>query len=610
MSKDARKALMIAKGQVSNGYLPPGHPERGQNFKDWFGGSHVVDENGAPKRVYHGTNADIATFLKDKRGSSTGAKSAALGHWFTSDPEVATSYAHHSALSAPVHDLVKKSEMAEKRKDWDGSHNYIAQAEALEKELNDPANRMRGQNLIPAYLSLKNPHIIDAGGEVYSALENGITSQIQRAKLRGNDGVIIKNLDDAAGFSNRPADHYLVFDPTQIKSATGNNGQYDPSNPDITKAEGGEVDVQYDNPGGNWLKHQRENAEATVQKRGNIGAAGALTAWSKPVHVDPAKLSKIPGSMNERPEPGNAKYDALHKSMSAEGYSNKSPLLVGINHRGEPHIIEGNNRAAVARDLGVKSIPVEFRWFAGGEQADGFKPEHIKSLMPDIAKAEGGAVEETVPEAPHTLESQLQAFLQGKRKAVLYTHDEPELPKGAGRLETAHGVFHYNPALIDEPAIKDAVAGDRINDVLGIGPYSKRDVLNRVVHGESPLAVVGRDAGGREVLSAAGTDKTAPEQAAAIAPQLPPGGQVSAESPANVLFERIAAMRSPEQGNKDTRKALMVSKARGGSAEAAQAIPQAKGTPQQIEQALKLTSNSGATLPAAVFLARQHQRRD
>ena len=46
------------------------------------------------------------------------------------------------------------------------------------------------------------------------------------------------------------------------------------------------------------------------------------------------------------------------------------------------------------------------------------------------------------------------------------------------------------------------------------------------------------------------------------------------------------------------------------AAEAAKAIPQAKGTPQQIEQALKLTSKSGATLPAAVFLARQHQRRD
>jgi len=195
---------------------------------------------------------------------------------------------------------------------------------------------------------------------------------------------------------------------------------------------------------------------------------------------------------------------------------------------------------------------------AKGPVSSGYLPSR------HIIKAEGGAVEETVPEAPHTLESQLQAFLQGKRKAVLYTHEEPALPEGASRVETQHGVFHYNPALIDERSIKAAVSGDRINEILGYGPYSTRDVLNRVAQGESPLAVVGRDAGGREVLSAAGTDKTAHEQAAAIAPQLPPGGQVHIESPANVLSERIAALRTPEQGNKDARKALMIAKAEGG----------------------------------------------
>ena len=172
---------------------------------------------------------------------------------------------------------------------------------------------------------------------------------------------------------------------------------------------------------------------------------------------------------------------------------------------------------------------------AKGQVSNGYLPSR------HITKAEGGEAEQTIPEAPHTLAMQLQAFLHGKRKAVLYTHDEPELPKGAGRLETAHGVFHYNPALIDEHAIKSAVAGDRINDVLGYGPYSKKEVLNRVAQGESPLAVVGRDAGGREVLSAAGTDKTAHEQAASIAPQLPPGGQVHVENPAQVISERIAA---------------------------------------------------------------------
>jgi hypothetical protein len=233
------------------------------------------------------------------------------------------------------------------------------------------------------------------------------------------------------------------------------------------------------------------------------------------------------------------------------------------------------------------------------------KPEITTEFQPygiSVAKAYGGGVEETVPEAPHTLAAQLQAFLQGKRRAVLYTHEEPALPEGAGRLETPHGVFHYNPALIDADAIKDAVAKDKINEVLGLGPYSKADIMERVASGEPGVAVVGRDAEGKEFLSATGTPGTFSEQAAAIAPQLPPGGQVRAENPANVLFERVMAARSPDQGGKDARKALMIAKAKGGgiedddapdreldksgfynaAAEAAKAIPQAKGTPQQM----------------------------
>jgi len=340
----------------------------------------------------------------------------------------------------------------------------------------------------------------------------------------------------------------------------------------LDRASGGEVDVRYDNPGGNWLKNQREDAEAVIKKHGNIGASGALTAWSKPVHVDPAKLSKIPGAMNERPEPGNPKYDDLYQSIKRGGFDNQKsgPVLVGINHRGEPHIIEGNNRAAVARDLGVKSVPAEFRWFAGGEQANGFKPEHIKSLMPDITKATGGYIHKAkgghihdhakavrqalmaakdapISESAKTLKTQQDMFLAGKRKAMLYTHQEPALPQGAARLVTQHGVFHYNPALIDKKAIEAAVANGRVNEILGLGPYSKTDVLYRVAKGEPLVGVIGRDAGGHEALSAVGTPSTAAEQAIAIGRQLPAGGNVGVEHPAKVLMERASSRGSEPQ---------------------------------------------------------------
>lgn len=54
-------------------------------------------------------------------------------------------------------------------------------------------------------------------------------------KKNGYDGLKYANEREGEGFS------YVPFDSTQIKSATGNKGTYDPTTPDITKAKGGEV---------------------------------------------------------------------------------------------------------------------------------------------------------------------------------------------------------------------------------------------------------------------------------------------------------------------------------------------------------------------------------
>jgi hypothetical protein len=39
-------------------------------------------------------------------------------------------------------------------------------------------------------------------------------------------------------FSDKPIE-FVAFKPTQIKSAIGNRGTYDPNDPDISKARGG-----------------------------------------------------------------------------------------------------------------------------------------------------------------------------------------------------------------------------------------------------------------------------------------------------------------------------------------------------------------------------------
>ena len=151
----------------------------------------------------------------------------------------------------------------------------------------------------------------------------------------------------------------------------------------------------------NWLPSKQKAAEEAVQKQGNIGTSGPITASTETVYVDPAKLAEIPGSMNEQPGPGNPKYDALIKSIGEEGFDPKEsgPLLVGINHRGEPYLMQGNNRAAAARDLGIGSVPVKFRWYAGGEDAGGFGPADITALV-SKTEATPEAIPPAAPAAP------------------------------------------------------------------------------------------------------------------------------------------------------------------------------------------------------------------
>lgn len=167
-------------------------------FKKWFGDSKVVDAEGKPLVVYHGTPdmrfmKDDATFRNRWSGSTEGA------HWFTPSQNVARTYA-------------------------------------------DPRRAFDYQNaeegIIPAYLSMKNPLEIDAEGAYWrDAQRRGKTSDvIAKAKEGGHDGVIIKNVKDDYnnGRGTKPTDTYVVFDSAQIKSAIGNNGNFDQNDQRIT----------------------------------------------------------------------------------------------------------------------------------------------------------------------------------------------------------------------------------------------------------------------------------------------------------------------------------------------------------------------------------------
>jgi hypothetical protein len=199
-------------------------------FRQWFGNSKVVDAQGKPLVVYHGTAESGLkgdAFNKDLLGSVTKSRSAKAGFFFVADKETARGYSR-VANEKPVADLIARSEAAERAGRWDLAHDLIAQAEKLEQESNPK------ENVIEAYLSIKNPFQFDAKGERFLDIQDAIHEAIKTAKSGDHDGIVLHNLIDNADWgSSRETDHWIAFESTQIKSANSNRGTFDPKDPRI-----------------------------------------------------------------------------------------------------------------------------------------------------------------------------------------------------------------------------------------------------------------------------------------------------------------------------------------------------------------------------------------
>lgn len=215
--------------------------DREQNFNRWFGNSVVKDSSGKPIVVYHGTNQPVNSFSKTRRGMATNASSAKKAYFFTDSSEVAEKYAR-SAGGVIRHNIAAYEKKAKAMKNEVDRLERIAHStgkwEAYEKAMEEwekfELDTMReddtlGQSIVPVYLRLENPLVHDFQHSMQGV--GGIDNLVKTAIKNGNDGVIFKNLIDPEPSSN----HYAVFKPSQIKSATGNNGDFNPNKADITK---------------------------------------------------------------------------------------------------------------------------------------------------------------------------------------------------------------------------------------------------------------------------------------------------------------------------------------------------------------------------------------
>jgi hypothetical protein len=208
---------------------------RTEAFKKWFKDSKVVDEDGKPLVVYHGTTGDFSTFDPARLGQTTDADSARAGFFFSDSPATASNYANAfegrktGELKRKQAEAERKAQRSGKRADWDAADELSRQYE--EAALAEGNNR-DGANVMPVFLSIQNPHVYDFAGKAWE--EDAFVRQIAVALAGGKDGVVFRNVKDDPVEKDRTGTVYVAFDPTQIKSAIGNRGTFDANNPNIT----------------------------------------------------------------------------------------------------------------------------------------------------------------------------------------------------------------------------------------------------------------------------------------------------------------------------------------------------------------------------------------
>jgi hypothetical protein len=155
---------------------------------------------------------------------------------------------------------------------------------------------------------------------------------------------------------------------------------------------------------------------------------------------------------------------------------------------------------------------------------------------------------QNLAESKKTLLAQQQQLVRGQRPAQMFPVDaegkvtnELPLPPEMARVATDRGVFHYNPALIDEATLLKLSQAGRENVPLGLGSQSKADVAARVAQGDPAVTVTERTPDGTEVKASVATLGTAGQTAAELEATKTPGNTVKKEPLGQVVAERTAA---------------------------------------------------------------------
>lgn len=202
------EALQRFGGSISREGQAPGGPVLSQEqletpeFKTWFGDSKVVDDQGRPLVVYHGTQYDVNGVFQGNE----------VVGWFTTSTEHANQYVNNKdSEEDPTPNILPV-------------YLKIDKPLVIDVDMNDDGSNVAD---IVKELGIENAYGLEnalADGSVWEAVN---TADFMEAVYRaGYDGVKVKE----GGVWT-----YGVDRPTQIKSAVGNVGTFSPTDANILR---------------------------------------------------------------------------------------------------------------------------------------------------------------------------------------------------------------------------------------------------------------------------------------------------------------------------------------------------------------------------------------
>jgi len=218
--------LLAPNGKQSNLNAEQYHLVRTPDFKKWFGdwennpqkASKVVDENGEPLVVYHGTGTDFTVFKIGPTGGIFFTDKKSSAELFSEgylkrqglDPHIKECFLN---LRKPF-DLESTSDEVVEKEYWDEyfAGRWFIKKKTQKQILSEP-KRFAQKELVTF----------------------GIVNQDAKEKIIQHeyDGIVFE--------AKNRAMTYVAFYPEQIKLADGTNKTFDPKNPDIRFDEGGET---------------------------------------------------------------------------------------------------------------------------------------------------------------------------------------------------------------------------------------------------------------------------------------------------------------------------------------------------------------------------------